>query len=117
MNIMNINPSSFGNLSFAGKSRLSSNISDNLPVGNVVSVIEDDDSVLVKQKDGRAEITSRFVNGVLREHTEKIDGDTYKTIYSKDGKLTKKIKTMGNIERTITFKDGVVSSSKLDIFV
>ncbi len=116
MNIINMNPSSFGNFSFAGKSKLSSNIFDNLPVGNVVSVIEDADSILVKQKDGRAEITSHFVNGVLREHTEKIDGNTFKTIYSKDGKLTKKIKEMGNIVRTITFKDGVMSSSKLDIF-
>lgn len=115
MNIMN--PSHLGNLGFMSKSRLSTNISDNLPVGNIVSVIEDKDGVLVKQKDGRAEITSRFVNGVLREHTEKIDGDTFKTIYSQDGQIAKKIKTMGNVERTVTFENGVVSSSKLDIFV
>lgn len=65
-------------------------IKNSLLYGEVTSVLEDTKGFVVKQHDGRAKMISRFIGDKLREYTEYIDGNKYKSIYSKTGELLKR---------------------------
>ena len=96
------------------KRTLTPKIKSSLPYGKITSVRQDAKGILVKQKDGRAKMISRFIDGKLRESTEYIDGNKYKLIYSQNEELMKKIQQERNQKRTFVFKDGIPYST-LDI--
>lgn len=89
------------------KFSLTPQVRSKLPVGEITSVLKDSKGFLVKQKDGRAKLVSRFIDDTLRESTEFIDGNKYKSIYSETGKLVKKIQKEAGRKKVTSFDNAM----------
>lgn len=104
---INTNVPSFGaKYTQVATGQLQEQIKNKLPFGEVTSVLKDKKGVLVQQQDGRAKMIFRFVDGILRERTEFLDGNKYKEVYSETGELAKKIQTIGGLKVVSEIRNG-----------